>query len=384
MNNKINILLVEADSSACQFVKQALYDCSKIKKFDVETTGDLSGAVEHLNCRNFDVILLSLELPDSSGIETVKKIHTSKPHIPIIAMMESANEEIDLQAIKNGADDYLVKGKIFKDVLRRSIYYAVERKKEREQTEERLAQLIEELETSNKELRDFAYVVSHDLKAPLRAIKTLADWLTTDYGDKIGQAGKEQIDLLSSRVARMHNLIDGVLQYSRVGRIKEKPMEVNLNKLVPEVIETIGPAENIEIDIDDELPTILFEQTRITQVFQNLLSNAIKYIDKPKGKIKIGCTEENGYWKFAVADNGMGIAEKNFEKIFQIFQTLGPRDELESTGVGLTIVKKIVETYNGKIWVESEVDRGSTFFFTLPIVKQEDSEETVLVDSVEA
>jgi signal transduction histidine kinase len=120
---------------------------------------------------------------------------------------------------------------------------------------------------------------------------------------------------------------------------------------------------------------VLSERLRLKQVFQNLLSNAIKYTDKPKGQIKIGCTEENGFWKFGVADNGCGINEKYFEKIFEIFQTLTSRDKTESTGIGLTIVKKIVELYGGKVWVESKVNEGSTFFFTLPKAKKQGDEK---------
>jgi PAS domain S-box-containing protein len=231
------------------------------------------------------------------------------------------------------------------------------------------SQLLEQLASANQELKDFAYVVSHDLKAPLRGIKTIADWILTDYGDKLDKDGKEQISLLTNRVDRMHNLIDGILQYSRIGRIEEEKVRVNLNELVPEIIDILAPPENITVTIENELPTIECEQTRITQLFQNLLSNAIKYMNKPKGLIKIGCVEENGFWKFSVADNGPGIEEKHFEKIFKIFQTLAPRDEFESTGIGLTVVKKIVELYKGKIWVESKVGEGATFFFTLP--KQE-------------
>jgi len=237
---------------------------------------------------------------------------------------------------------------------------------ERKMAEQRQTELMEQLESINRELKDFAYIVSHDLKAPLRGIKTLAKWMSTDYADKLDEDGKEQMSLLSSRVDRMHNLIDGVLQYSRVGRMKEERAQVNLNELVPEIIDTIAPPENIAITVENELPVVECGETRIMQVFQNLLSNAVKYMDKPKGKIKIGCVEEDGFWKFSVADNGPGIEERHFERIFQIFQTLSPRDEFESTGVGLTVVKKIVELYNGKIWVESKVGEGSTFFFTLP------------------
>ncbi len=247
---------------------------------------------------------------------------------------------------------------------------------ERKQTEQRQAQLIQELERTNQEvekvnqeLKDFAYIVSHDLKAPLRGIKTLAEWITTDYADKLDNNGKEQINLLTDRVDRMHNLIDGILQYSRIGRIEEEKVIVNLNELVTEVIDLIAPPENVTITIENKLPTIECEQTRIMQVFQNLLSNAVKYMDKPQGQIKVGCVEEDGFWEFYVADNGPGIEEKYFEKIFQLFQTLTPRDESESTGIGLTIIKKIVELYGGKIWVRSKVGEGSTFFFTVP--KQE-------------
>jgi len=128
----------------------------------------------------------------------------------------------------------------------------------------------------------------------------------------------------------------------------------------------VVPPENITVTIENELPVIECDETQIMQVFQNLLSNAIKYMDKPQGWLKVGCVEQDGFWKFSVADNGPGIEEKNFEKIFKIFQALPTSPMFEGTGVGLTITKKIVELYNGKIWVESKVGEGSTFFFTLP------------------
>jgi len=237
---------------------------------------------------------------------------------------------------------------------------------EREKAEKIQAELIEEIESVNRELRDFAYVVSHDLKAPLRGIDTLAKWILADYADKFDQEGKEQMDLLLNRVERMHNLIDGILHYSRIGRVKEEKTEVDLNELVPDIIDILAPPENITITIENELPVIECEATRITQVFQNLLSNAVKYIDKPQGRIRVGCVEEESCWQFSVTDNGPGIEERYFEKIFQMFQTLSPRDEVESTGVGLTVVKKIVEMYGGRIWVESKVGEGSVFLFTLP------------------
>ena len=247
---------------------------------------------------------------------------------------------------------------------------------ERKGAEQRQGQLLEEVEKANRELKDFAYIVSHDLKAPLRGIKTLAEWLTTDYSDKLDENGKEQMNLLVGRVNRMQNLIDGVLQYSRIGRVKEDIVQINLNELVSEVVDMVAPPANITVTVENELPTVKYERTCVTQVFQNLISNAVKYMDKSQGQIKIGCVEEDGRWKFSVSDNGPGIEEKYFEKIFQIFQTLARRDDKESTGIGLSIVKKIIEGNGGKVWVESKVGEGSTFYFiVLKNVGAETNEE---------
>ena len=232
--------------------------------------------------------------------------------------------------------------------------------------ERKRGQLLHELESANEELKNFAYVVSHDLKAPLRAISSLADWISTDYADKFDDEGKEHMRLLVSRVHRMDSLIEGILLYSRVGRVKEGVVAVDLNRLLKDVIAMLAPPPNITITVDDALPTVMTEPTRIQQVFQNLLSNAIKYMDKPHGEIHIACAAEGHHWRFSVTDNGPGIRQQHFDKIFQLFQTLAPRDRVESSGVGLALVKKIVEMYGGHIWVESAVGHGSTFFFTLP------------------
>lgn len=246
---------------------------------------------------------------------------------------------------------------------------------ERKEIEQRQSQLLNQLENVNEELRSFGYIVSHDLKAPLRGVKVLVDWICSDYKDKLDEEGKQNMDLLVSRIDRMHNLIDGILKYSRVGRSKEDKSQVNLNELLIEIIDIIAPPDNIEITIEDELPVMACERTRITQVFQNLLSNAVKYMDKPQGSIKIGCIEERDFWKFSVKDNGPGIKEKYYDKIFQMFQTLSSRDKFESTGIGLTVVKKIIDLYGGKIWIESQEGQGSTFIFTIP--KQQEQKERI-------
>ena len=193
--------------------------------------------------------------------------------------------------------------------------------------------------------------------------------ISSDYKDRLDEQGKEMLSMLVGRTERMSNQISSILRYSKIGRVEEKKNRTDLNLSVKEAISNIDVPENIEITVENELPTVICEKTRIVQVFQNLIDNAVKYMDKPKAQIRIGCVPEDGWWKFSVSDNGIGIEQKYFEKIFQIFQTLVRRDEKESTGIGLSIVKKIVETHNGKIWVESKVGQGSTFFFTL--AKQE-------------
>lgn len=236
----------------------------------------------------------------------------------------------------------------------------------RKQAEERQARLIIELESANEELKNFAYVVSHDLKAPLRAIGSLADWISADQSEKLDAEGKEHLRLLIQRARRMDSLIDGILQYSRVGRVREAVVGVDVNEVVQEALAMLAPPPHIHVEVAVDLPTIRAERTRILQVFQNLLSNAIKYLNKPDGLIRIDCVGREREWQFSVSDNGPGIESRHFKRIFQLFQTLAPKDRLESTGVGLSLVKKIVEMYGGRVWIESQLGAGSTFLFTLP------------------
>jgi len=244
---------------------------------------------------------------------------------------------------------------------------------ERRQAEQELEKLNNDLESAvwelrraNKELKEFAYITAHDLKTPLRGIGTLADWISTDYADKFDDEGKKQVRLLVGKAKQMSALIDDILQYSRLGHDSLNKQQADLNTLVSEVITGVNPPENIEITIENELPVLMCEKTQIMQVLQNLLSNAVKYMDKPEGQIKVGCVEQDGFWKFSVADNGPGIDQKYFKKIFKIFQTLSTQDRVDSTGIGLSIVKKIVELNAGVVWVESQPGKGSTFFFTIP------------------
>ncbi len=237
---------------------------------------------------------------------------------------------------------------------------------ERKRLEAEQVRMIHDLKSANEELKNFAYVVSHDLKAPLRAIGSLADWIAADQQDRLDGEGREHLRLLIQRVRRMDALIDGVLRYSRIGRIHEKAVAVDLNELLYEVIDSLAPSAHIAVTVAPGLPVIRAEKTAIQQVLQNLIANAIRYLDKPQGRIEIDCVDRDNNWLFSVADNGPGIEARHFDRIFQLFQTLNSRDRVESTGVGLAIVKKIAEQCDGQVWIESILGQGSTFFFTLP------------------
>lgn len=226
--------------------------------------------------------------------------------------------------------------------------------------------LANELEHTNRELSDFAYVVSHDLKAPLRGIGTLAEWLVEDYAHLVDDSGREQFALLTTRVKRLDALINGILSYSRAGRSREQRVSLDMDNLCRNVADMLAPPASVRIEMETVLPTVLMEPTKAQQLIQNLLSNAIKFSDKADSRIRVRCDEGDGEWHFQVADNGTGIEEKYFVKIFELFETLAPRDEVEGTGVGLALVKKIVETAGGRVWVESQRGTGSTFHFTLP------------------
>ncbi|MEO1627507.1 MAG: PAS domain S-box protein, partial [Bacteroidota bacterium] len=232
---------------------------------------------------------------------------------------------------------------------------------ELKEAEQKREKLLQELEEVNQELKDFAYVVSHDLKAPLRAIGSLSHWISEDYKDVLDQSGRQQLDLLVNRVNRMHNFIEGILEYSRIGRIKIDKEKVALGKMVDEICDTLDVPDSFDIAMKEPLPIIFAERIRMEQLFQNLISNAIKYNDKAKGQLRIGYLDIGEYHQFRLADNGPGIEEKYHEKIFQIFQTLQARDKFESTGIGLTIVKRIVQHYGGKIKVTSSQGMGTTF-----------------------
>ncbi len=238
---------------------------------------------------------------------------------------------------------------------------------ERVEAEKKLKSYMRDLEKINAELDQFAYVVSHDLKAPLRAINNLSEWIEEDISDLLEGDTKDQFRLLRGRVHRMESLINGILSYSRAGRIKTAKEKFFVKPVVDDLCETfsINKPTRFLIEGDPQLE-LVSEKITLGQILQNLISNGIKYNDKPDIEITIGWKEMGTNVEFFVKDNGPGISPEFHEKIFVIFQTLQSRDEIESTGVGLAIVKKIIDEKGGTIRIESTMKEGTTFFFTWP------------------
>ncbi|KYG11092.1 PAS domain-containing sensor histidine kinase [Sorangium cellulosum] len=241
----------------------------------------------------------------------------------------------------------------------------------RQQAEQRaveLTRLTQALEQSNRELDRFAYVTSHDLKAPLRGIASLAQWLQEDVGELLSPGSQEHIKLLLGRVHRMEALIDGILAYSRAGRVRDAAAPVDTATMVREALDLLAPPEHVQIAVQPGLPTLMAERVPLQQVFMNLLGNAIKFsaLARPDPLVRLGFRPAGDAFEFFVTDNGPGIAPEYHERIWGIFQTLEARDKVEGAGIGLSVVKKIIETRGGRVWVESTPGQGATFRFTWP------------------
>lgn len=244
---------------------------------------------------------------------------------------------------------------------------SVELRRNAERKADELARLSAELTRSNQDLDQFAYVASHDLKAPLRGIANLTEWIEEDLGEALTGESREHMQLLKGRVHRMEALIEGILTYSRAGRVHEAPTDVDVGALLAECIELLDPPATTEVVVGPDMPVLQTERVPMQQVFMNLIGNAIKYNQRPGARVDVTVERSGNDYRFSVSDNGPGIEPRYRERIWQIFQTLAPRDQVEGTGIGLSVVRKIVESRGGRTWLDSELGEGTTFHFTWPL-----------------
>lgn len=220
-----------------------------------------------------------------------------------------------------------------------------------------------------REMEDFAYSASHDLQAPLRTFEGYARWLVDDYGEVLGDAGRQLCEEIIDDALHMKKLLDSLLEYSRIGRIHTQAVSVDVRRVLDRVLHDLQLEVNdtgADVLVPESLPTVMYSEVRLVQIFSNLISNALKFTNGGAPRVTVACEVQKRYYRFAVSDDGIGIAEEHFERIFEIFKRLHTREAYPGTGAGLTIVKKIVESNGGQIGVESAPGVGSTFWFTVP------------------
>jgi two-component system sensor kinase FixL len=242
---------------------------------------------------------------------------------------------------------------------------------ERKLAAQRLDDYARMLERSNEELRNFAYIVSHDLKAPLRGIASVAEWLAQDFGEVVDDDARRSVALMLQRVERMTCLIDGILRYSRAGEAELNRIEIDSGALAADVISSLAVPPGISLTVAPGLPRVVYDETQLRQVFQNLIANAIQHMGRD-GSVVVACRRERDEWQFSVKDDGVGIAEHQRERVFKLFERFG-RGRAASAGVGLPIAKRIVERNGGTIGLVPGAGGGCEFQFTIPIVPKRDS-----------
>lgn len=235
--------------------------------------------------------------------------------------------------------------------------------KERVKVEQKNKELLDKLSKSNDELKEYAHIVSHDLKSPLRSIAALTSWLKMDNLDKFDEASLQNFDDIELTLEKMESLISDVLKFSSIDADTNKNELVDIHELVEKLKQILYVPEHVSINILKKLPVLKGDAIKFQQLFQNLIANAIKFSNKEVGIININVKEHQSFYKFSIEDNGIGIEKRHFDKIFKIFQSLKKSED--SSGIGLSIVKKIVDIYKGEIWLESEIDKGTTFYFTI-------------------
>jgi signal transduction histidine kinase len=331
---------------------------------------DEAAFTKALHAHHPDIVLADYNLPTWKGMEAVAVLHREGLDVPLILVSGALGDVTAVECIKRGATDYVLKDGLAR--LPEAIRRALEEKATRQlrlQAELDLSRKATELERSNADLEQFAYVASHDLQEPLRMVTAYTQLLAERYLGKLDADADKFIGYASEGAQRMQVLIQDLLAFSRVGRNVAR-REVECNSMMLEVLQTLSSSiqESGAAITAGALPTLWGDRTQLAQVFQNLIGNAIKFRQENEPLIIAISAEKNDLeWRFNVMDNGIGIAPEHLENIFVVFQRLHARTEYPGNGIGLAICKKIVEGCGGKIWVESEVDHGSSFIFTLPL-----------------
>jgi len=296
--------------------------------------------------------------PESKKIVKTKKIKRQKGTSDSYEVISRNKEGQIRHWLISGAPNYNLNGEITGSI---GIHLDITAQKNLEEQKE---QLLNKLGKQNEQLNEYAQIVSHDLKSPLRSIHALITWIKEDNNKEFSEQTSQYLNMIETKVEKMDHLIQGILTYSKVDKDDELFGKVDIHEIVKNILNIIHIPDNVKVEIKNKLPIINADNFRMQQLFQNIIGNAVNCINKPNGIVKIASKEEKDFYVFSIEDNGSGIAVENQEKIFKIFQSF-TQDE-RSTGIGLSIVKRIIDKYKGKIWLESKLEIGTTFFIKLP------------------
>ena len=356
MSATIRILVVEDNPADADLIREMLPESGSLS-FRIESVQRLSVAIDRLKDKVTDLVLLDLSLPDSHGIQTFHLLIQAAPHIPVIVLTGTDDQELALTAVREGAQDFLVKGQFTGTLLARAARYAVERKRAEE-----------DLQRKNAEMEQFIYAVSHDLKSPLVTIKTFLGYLENDLQtNQPGNVAKD-FEYIHSAADKMGLMLQELLELARVGRTVERPEEVPLQEIVQEASALLAgqiSKRGAEVVVTQEPLWIHGDRSRLVAIYQNLIDNAVKFLaDQPSPRIEIGVDKSGNEPELFVRDNGKGIDPKHQSRIFGLFSKLDPGTT--GSGIGLALVRSIIEVHGGKIRVQSDgLGYGTSFHFTL-------------------
>ena len=382
MNEVLKVLCLEDSPRDAEIMRELLIDAGYDLKMDC--TAVEKEFVSFLRSHRYDIILSDFKLPGFDGFTALRWSVEICPDVPFICISGTVGEETAVELLKKGAVDYILKDRLVRlpSAIQRALEEAKEKKAHRlaveeiqklnAELEQRVIERTVQLEAANKELEAFAYSVSHDLRAPLRAVDGFSKFVLEDYENKLDSEGKRLLNLIRSNIQKMDQLITDLLALSRVARCELNFSGIDMTQMVISMFkETAAPDVSDKISLTvDPLPEAYADPTYMRQVWANLIANAIKFSSKEKKPlIKICGRTENGFNVYYVKDNGVGFNPEYAHKLFGVFQRLHKSDDFEGTGVGLAIVQRIIHRHGGKVWAEGAEGKGATFWFSLPVKK---------------